>query len=194
MPGKDGWAALSELKRDPELARLPVVVVSMLDDSELGFALGAQDFLIKPVDRARLVELVQRACGATAGRILVVEDDAESRQLLVRTLRRYGWLVEAAADGRQGLDRLAARAPDLVILDLLLPEVDGFEFLDAKRDMTEAAAVPVIVTTALDLGPGERRRLRSSVEAVMRKGSYSLAGLLEEIERRVAPAGARPPR
>ncbi len=192
MPGKDGWAALSELKRDPELARVPVVVVSLLDDSELGFALGAQDFLIKPVDRARLVELVQRACGATAGRILVVEDEPESRELLVRTLRRRGWRVEAAVDGREGLDKLAARPPDLVILDLLLPEVDGFEFLEAKRKLTEAAAVPVIVTTALDLGPAERSRLRSSVEAVMNKGSYTLAALLGEIERRVAPvAGGR---
>jgi CheY-like chemotaxis protein len=193
MPGVDGWSVLSTLKADPELADIPVVVVSILDDRGLGFALGATDYLTKPIDRDRLLAIVRRyrpdgphGPGGSVGPVLVVEDDAGTRDMLRRTLEREGWSVDEAPNGRAGLARVAARAPSLILLDLMMPEMDGFAFVDALRRNEAWREVPVIVVTAKELTDEERQRLNGHVERVIQKGRQSRQELLAEIRDLVA--------
>ncbi|HET6860781.1 MAG TPA: response regulator, partial [Streptomyces sp.] len=170
MPGMDGWAVLTALKADPELADIPVIMLTVADQKPLGLALGAAEYLTKPIDRARLAAVVRRHVGG-AGRqgVLVVEDDAATRAVLQRTLEKDGWVVETAENGRVGLARLAARPPDLILLDLMMPELDGFGFLEAVRQDPATAAIPVVVLTAKDLTDADRRRLNGGVARIVRK-------------------------
>ena len=149
MPGVDGWSVLTTLKADPDLADIPVIVVSILDDRGMGFALGATDYLTKPIDRERLLAILRRyrPDGPTAP-VLVVDDDPAARDMLRRTLEREGWPVEEAPDGRAGLALVAARTPALILLDLMMPEMDGFEFVDALRRNEAWRELPVVVVTA----------------------------------------------
>jgi PAS domain S-box-containing protein len=189
MPGMDGWAVLAALKADPGLADIPVVLLTMLDDRNKGFRLGAADYLVKPVDRDRLSAVLRRHhLDPAARRVLVVDDDDDLRRRLRRLLEKDGWAVDEAADGREALDRLAAR-PSLVLLDLLMPRMDGFEFLARLRERDEARSVPVIVLTAKDLSAADHARLRGSIEAVHQKGSLGAEQLLAEVGAVMAAAG-----
>jgi CheY-like chemotaxis protein len=189
MPGMDGWAVLGALKGDPATADIPVVVLTLLDDNELGYALGAADYLTKPIDRERLVSALRkhvRRDGREDGqgetrRALVVEDDPATREMLRRMLQREGWAVDEAANGRIGLERVASLAPDLILLDLMMPELDGFGFAERLRAEPAWRAIPVLVVTAKDLTPEERLRLNGWVEQVLQKGAYSREELLAEV-------------
>jgi hypothetical protein len=182
MPGMDGWAVLTALKADPALADVPVIMLTILDEQRMGFALGASDYLTKPIDRPRLLAALER-CGDKAGGrgVLLVEDDPETRAIMRRTLERAGWEVAEAENGRVALERLAERVPRLVLLDLMMPEMDGFEFLDALRRRPALRALPVIVVTAKDLTDDDRRRLNGGVQDVLRKGAHGREELLAAI-------------
>jgi DNA-binding response OmpR family regulator/anti-sigma regulatory factor (Ser/Thr protein kinase) len=187
----DGWQVLSRLKADPRSAPIPVLMLTILDERNTGFALGAADYLTKPVDRRRLVELVGRYCApderaAATGDVLVVEDDDATREMLLRTLEQAGWPARGAANGRLGMEAVAAVAPALIILDLMMPELDGFGFLDELRANAQWSAIPVVVVTAMDLGADERARLNSSVQRVLQKGAYQRDALLSEVSALVA--------
>jgi signal transduction histidine kinase/CheY-like chemotaxis protein len=189
MPGMDGWAVLGALKSDPATADIPVVVLTILDDRDLGYALGAADYLTKPIERDRLIAAVRKhvprqdgADGrAAARRALVVEDDPATREMLRRMLQREGWAVDEAANGRLGLTRVAAAPPDLILLDLMMPELDGFGFVERLRAEPAWRAIPVLVVTAKDLTPEERLKLNGWVEQVLQKGAYSRDELLAEV-------------
>ena len=128
MPGLDGWSVLESLKADPELAEIPVVMLTILDDRNKGYALGATDFLTEPVDRHRLRAVLAHYRGQKAERrALIVEDDTDTRAWLTRMLREEGWAVVEAINGREALTRLAEAVPDIMLLDLIMPEMDGFE-------------------------------------------------------------------
>ncbi len=190
MPGMDGWAVLTALKADPALAGIPVVMATILDEERLGFALGASEYLTKPIDRARLLATVERfAARGPDARALVVEDDESTRTMLRRTLARAGWTVSEAADGRRGLDRMRETVPDLILLDLMMPEMDGFECLEALRLESAWRAVPVIVITAKTLTEADRQRLNGGVTAVVQKGGRARDDLVSEIRRLVAVQG-----
>jgi CheY-like chemotaxis protein len=134
MPGMDGWAVLTALKADPDVADIPVVMVTIVDNKNLGYALGASDYLTKPVDRDSLAVLLRKyRCADPPCRVLVVEDEADMRRLLRRTLKQAGWAVAEAANGREALARLAEDQPHLILLDLMMPEMDGFTFVEALR-------------------------------------------------------------
>jgi hypothetical protein len=193
MPGMDGWEVLATLKSDPELAEIPVIMLTILDEQRIGFTLGASDYLTKPIDRSRLLAALER-CGArsTGDGVLLVEDDAETRTMMRRTLERAGWPVIEAENGRVALERLAQRAPRLVLLDLMMPEMDGFDFLDALRRRPDHRTLPVIVVTAKDLTDDDRRRLNGGVQEILQKGAYGRDELLQTIADLVgAGAGAR---
>jgi signal transduction histidine kinase/DNA-binding response OmpR family regulator len=184
MPGMDGWAVLGALKADPELAEIPVVMLTIVDHKNLGYALGAADYLTKPVDRQRLSRVLKKLVDHDgAGQVLVVEDDPATREMLRRTLEREGWSVVEAENGRDALERVAESRPSLVILDLMMPEVDGFGFLDALQRIEKAADIPIVVLTAKDLTEQDRQRLQGSVENVVRKGDHSRQELLAEVRR-----------
>jgi PAS domain S-box-containing protein len=182
MPGMDGWAVLAGLKADPALAATPVILQTILEDRNMGFALGASEYLTKPIDRKRLAALVKRYVpGPAAGPVLVVEDDAPTRALLGRALSKAGWSVTEAENGRVALERMTESPPALVLLDLMMPEMDGFEFLDALRRNEAQRAVPVVVITAKTLTDEDRRRLNGGVERVVQKHALDAEALLAEV-------------
>ncbi len=184
MPGMDGWEVLTVLKSDPAVREIPVVMLSMLDEQQLGFALGAADFLTKPVDRTRLLESVRARIGTGGGGpVLIVEDDEAARGLLARALGSAGLAVLEAEDGRAALDLVRHHTPQLILLDLMMPGMDGFEFLEAMRGLPALAAVPVIVITGKDLTPEDRARLNGGVQLIMQKGATSADALVTEVRQ-----------
>ncbi|QGJ70982.1 Hypothetical protein PBC10988_26850 [Planctomycetales bacterium 10988] len=190
MPGIDGWGVLAALKADEETSDIPIIMVTMVDDKTRGFALGAVDFVGKPIDWKRLEDLLKRhaetrSLSPEESTVLVVEDDANSREVITRRLSKAGWQVVQAANGRQGLAALEQVKPSLVLLDLIMPELDGFEFVERLRTQPELAAVPIVVVTSMDLTKEERERLNGSVEQILQKGAYHRDDLLQEIDRRV---------
>jgi hypothetical protein len=192
MPGMDGWAVLNQFKADPELADVPVIMVTIVDDRNLGYALGATDYLTKPVDRDRLAAVVRkfRRPGARDV-VLVVEDDPATRSLLRRSLEGEGWAVVEAENGRVGLEALARTRPALILLDLMMPEMDGFQFVTELRRSEAGRAIPVVVLTAKDVTAEERMRLTGSVEVILQKGAASRDNILGEIRTLVAGAARR---
>jgi CheY-like chemotaxis protein len=187
MPGMDGWAVLAGLKADPALAAIPVILQTILEDRNMGFALGASEYLTKPIDRKRLAALVKRYVPSpAAGPVLVVEDDAPTRALLGRALSKAGWAVEDAENGRVALERIGASRPALVLLDLMMPEMDGFEFLDVLRRDVTRRDIPVVVITAKTLTDEDRRRLNGGVERVVQKHALDAEALLAEVRAVVA--------
>jgi CheY-like chemotaxis protein len=193
MPDLDGWSVLEALKADPALADIPVVMLTILDEKSRGYALGADDYLTKPLDRERLRKVLARYRGTQAERrALVVEDDPDIRSWLSRTLVADGWSVIEAENGRAALDRLTeSGSVDLVLLDLIMPQMDGFEFLDALRRTVGGRRVPVIVITAADLSPGDRERLNGSVLKILQKSAQSREALLAELRDLIARCGRR---
>jgi signal transduction histidine kinase/DNA-binding response OmpR family regulator len=191
MPGLDGWAVLSQLKGDGATASIPVVMLTMLDDRSLGYALGATDYLTKPIDRERLVAAL--APYRRELPVLVVDDDAGLRALVRRMLEREGYVVVEADNGRTALERMRDHAPGAILLDLMMPEMDGFEFLEVLRGDGANRAIPVIVITARDLSAEDNRRLNGSVERILQKGAYRHDDLLAEV-RRLVGVSVRPGR
>ena len=198
MPDIDGWTVLAALKGDPALADIPVILVTIVDDRQRGYALGATEYLVKPVDRARLVESLRALCEVAVGRVLLVEDDAATRTTIRQMLEREGWEVAEAENGRVALERLAGGLPDAIVLDLLMPEMDGFEFVAALRNRREWRRLPVLVVTAMELSEEDHRRLNGEVERVIRKSGQPRDELLRElglalidcVERQAAQASA----
>jgi signal transduction histidine kinase/DNA-binding response OmpR family regulator len=193
MTGMDGWAVLTALKSDPETATIPVVVVSIVDDRNLGFTLGAADYLVKPLDRDHLRDVLKRLCRfPSSGLALVAEDDPDLRDLLRRTLEKADWTVVEAGNGREALACMARQPPSLILLDLMMPEMDGFEFLTEVRQHPEWGSIPVVVITARELSEEDRLFLNGSallnVQRVLRKGSFSRDDLLRQVRDLVAGA------
>ncbi|QDU46968.1 Signal transduction histidine-protein kinase BarA [Symmachiella dynata] len=183
MPEVDGWAVLSDLKSDPQLCDVPVIMITMVDDENLGYALGATDYLTKPVDRDRLMSLVNkhRDGAPSQDAVLIVEDDEATRELLRRMLQNSDWTIAEAANGRIALDEVAKVRPSLILLDLMMPEMDGFEFLAEIRKAPQWRSIPVIVVTAKELDAEDRKRLNGGVTRILQKGHCSRDDLLNEV-------------
>ena len=195
MPRLDGWAVLAALKGDPDLKDTPVVMMTMVSDQDMGYMLGAADYLQKPIDRDQLAGTLAKYKPAPGGRVLVVDDDPATREVLRRALVKDGWEVDEAENGRQALDRVTAGAPALVLLDLLMPEMTGFEFVRELRKNPDWGGIPVVVLSSKDLTPDERQMLSGTVERIMQKGAYSRDALLAEVHKVVtayAPAAVPP--
>jgi CheY-like chemotaxis protein len=186
MPGMDGWTVLAALKSDTELAEIPVIMLTIVDNKNLGYALGAADYVTKPIDRGRLASVLLRHRGAADNTALVVEDDADSREMLRRLLESNGWAVLVAENGRTALEKLEHGRPSVVLLDLMMPEMDGFEFLTEMHRHDEWNQIPVIVITAKELTAEDRARLNGHVTRVLQKGIYSRDELLEQVSRLIA--------
>ncbi|MEO1368155.1 MAG: response regulator, partial [Acidobacteriota bacterium] len=182
MPEMDGWDVIGALKADADLASTPVILISVSDERQRGYALGAE-YLVKPIDRAALAALLEKYRGdAPAPTCLVVDDDEDIRGILRSALEDAGWSVVEASNGLEALRRVASTPPRLILLDLIMPRLDGFSFLDQLRRQSAWREIPVAVLTAMDLGPDDRRRLTGGVERVLRKGALSLDELRQEIQ------------
>lgn len=184
MPGRDGWSVLQEIKDDPDLRDIPVIMVSMIDDEKMGHALGAVDHLSKPVDRNKLKALVKRY--SKKGRALVVEDDAAAREVVTRALASIGWTSVEAENGAVGIEKFGDGSVDLIILDIMMPVMDGFGFIRELRKTEKGRSVPVVVLTAKDLTKEERKELNGNVEEIFLKEETSIDELVKEIGNQLA--------
>jgi signal transduction histidine kinase/DNA-binding response OmpR family regulator len=186
MPGMDGWAILTALKADPASADIPVIMLSIVDEKPMGYALGAADYLTKPVDWDHLAAVLRKyECTRPPCPILIVEDDVGLREMLRRRLEREKWTVIEAENGRAALQQMEQNLPELILLDLMMPEMDGFDFLEELRKHERWRSIPVIVVTAKELTEEDRRRLNGSVEKILQKGGYGREELLREVRELV---------
>ena len=186
MPGMDGWSVLSTLKADPDLAAIPVVMVTFVSERALANSLGAADYVIKPVDWSRLRHVME-AFREAEGDVLIVDDEPEMRRLARTALERNGWSVVEAANGEEGLAFVARSIPRVILLDLSMPIMDGFGFLKELRQRPGCEQVPVVVLTALDLTPDDRRRLRGANQ-ILHKGATKMVDLVDKLRRLGAEA------
>jgi hypothetical protein len=184
MPDLDGWTVLAAIKGDPALASIPVVLMSIVEEKKRGYALGAADYLVKPVDRSKLVETLTSICGSTAGRALLVDDDEVVRRSVRQALEPIGWNVTEAENGQVAVDALTAGRPDVIILDLMMPEMDGFEFMDELRGRPDWQEIPVVVITAKDLTEEDRNRLNGGVERIIQKSDRD--EMLRQLSREIS--------
>jgi CheY-like chemotaxis protein len=188
MPDMDGWAVLRALKTDPVLRDIPVVMLTMLDDKTRGYSLGATDYLVKPVDREQLRGVLSRYYTPEVGcKALLIDDDVAVRKTVSHTLTANGWEVVEAENGRAALERMATYRPTLILLDLMMPVMDGFEFLVELHASSDWRDIPVVVLTALDLTAEDRRLLSGRVEQIFEKDSWShqeLVGLIHKLATR----------
>jgi signal transduction histidine kinase/CheY-like chemotaxis protein len=182
MPDLDGWSVLAALRQDAELAEIPVIMVTILDEQRRGAALGAAGYLTKPIDRERLHRLVGRfRAPARPTRVLLVEDDPVQRERVREWLEGQQWIVQEAENGREALVRLQAGKPDVILLDLMMPEMDGFAVVAALQKEPGWRDIPVIVITSRDLDAEDRERLNSGVQSVLVKETFRPADLVERI-------------
>ncbi len=184
MPQMNGWQVLAALKADATLAEIPVVLLSVVENKEIGLALGATDCLTKPIDWNRLDTLLERLTESdTPAPILVVEDDTASSELVRRLLERDGWTVDVAANGEDAMRQIRNRRPALVVLDLMMPVMDGFTFSDQLRAEPGCADIPVVVLTSKSLTPDDHKRLNGHVADILTKGAYQRGDLLQLVRK-----------
>ncbi|MNZ62210.1 Phosphate regulon transcriptional regulatory protein PhoB [compost metagenome] len=178
---------LSELKKDPELADIPVIIWSMSSDKQLGYSLGASEFLTKPVQRDRLIEMLDKYVpNPGLQSILVIEDDSATSELMTKLLQKEGYAVTQAQNGKIALEKLHQTVPALILLDLMMPEMDGFQFIEELRKQDAWSSIPVIVITAKSITPEDRYKLNGYVKNIIQKGSFNHKSLLADIRTTVS--------
>jgi len=183
MPKVDGWSVLSSLKANTRLSTIPVIMQSVKDDRDLGFMLGASEYLVKPFDRKTLVHLLEKYTKSDEATILIIDDDEVTRRMVSRTLKQEGWKLVEAGNGEQGLIEIERKAPTAILLDLMMPGMDGFEFLEILHATPEGRQIPVVVLTAKDLTADDRLRLNGGVERILEKGALNRDRFLDEVRR-----------
>lgn len=188
LPKKDGWEVMQELKAMPETRDIPVIIVSMVENQELGFSLGALDYLVKPVTREALLGSIEGYSGKTgftkgAVNILVVDNDSKLLDFLSTILKREGYHVSLATGGEEGLRMAIEQLPDLIIIDLMMPKVSGFDVIRELKKHPDAKEIPILVLTAKDLSKEEKNVLMEDVAKVINKGEVSKDDLVDEVRR-----------
>jgi CheY-like chemotaxis protein len=187
MPEVDGWATLNRLKNDNKTAHIPVVMLTMVQDQGIGYALGANEYLTKPLERAKLVNTLKKYSSKPTNQpIMVVEDDEVTREMVVRMLEKEGWKTIRAENGQAAVDRLGELRPELILLDLMMPIMDGFQFITEVRKHEDWRSIPIIVMTAKELTVEDRQQLNGYVRQILQKGNYSQEQLLREVRSLVS--------
>jgi len=186
MPEMDGWEVLAALQGNERTKNIPVIMLTMADEPDIGYSLGATDYLTKPVNWTELSTILSNhQIQSDSQTILIVEDDETTREMLRKSLEKNDFKVRSAVNGKEALEKVSETKPGLIILDLMMPEMDGFEFAERLRENKEWLDIPVVVITAKDLTKDDHSRLKGNVEAIMQKGSYSKNDLMSEIGERI---------
>ncbi|MEA2239732.1 MAG: hypothetical protein QOC81_4456 [Thermoanaerobaculia bacterium] len=185
LPGLDGWDVLKSLKSDAATRDIPVVIISRVDERDLGVALGAQDYFVKPVDRDRLLDRVRQLTSSnhSKARLLLIDDDASLHELLSEELTALGFIIESALTGETGFAAAKESTPDVIILDLMMPGMSGFEVAGLLKDHPATARIPILVLTSKEISADDRRDLQSKVAAYVQKGGSARDHLVAEIRR-----------
>jgi signal transduction histidine kinase/CheY-like chemotaxis protein len=187
MPEMDGWETLVALKNDPFLVNIPVVMSSIIEDRHLAQTLGAVDYLSKPVDKERLIKVVDKHIARSArGPILVIEDDPDALEITCDLLVQAGWSVQAAENSVEAIEIIEKSPPMLILLDLMMPEMDGFEVIKKLRYHPQWQLIPIIVITSVELSTSEYAQLSKQVQNIFQKGKYELQDLLNEVNEVVS--------
>jgi len=183
MPGKDGWQVIQELKADPETRDIPVVMCTIVSEKGRGLSLGAADYLVKPILEQDLISALDRLDREEGRhRVLVVDDQPDDRNLLRRMIEaQEGYEVIEAGSGQEAILLVHQRRPHIIILDLLMPEMDGFAVLEALKADEATRAIPIIVVTAKELTERDRQVLNNRIEALIQKGVLQREELLEDV-------------
>jgi signal transduction histidine kinase/DNA-binding response OmpR family regulator len=184
MPETDGWQVLHDLKEDPETANIPVILLTIVDKKALGFRLGAAAYLLKPLDPVAVREALNRVIGETSNRqkhVLVVDDDPNIADMLRQFLPESEYRLEAALDGLAGLEAVTANRPDIILLDIIMPRLDGFGVIERLRADPKTCDLPIIVISAKELTATESDRLKETVALVMKKQGFQGEKLMDEI-------------
>jgi signal transduction histidine kinase/CheY-like chemotaxis protein len=186
MPEMDGWVVLARLKDDPDLAAIPVIMLTVRADQGFGFAMGVADYLQKPIDRERLVSVLRKYYRLhSAKEVLVVEDDPQMREMLCRMLEDKEWTVAQAENGLAALESVTHCQPSLIVLDLKMPVMDGFEMIAELNKHEDWRKIPVVVVSGKELTPEDRQRLQGHVQTILQKGDFSREELLREVQQTV---------
>jgi len=187
LPGRDGWDVIDVLKSDPATSAIPIIVISMLDNRQFGYQLGVTDYLVKPVSRHDLLQRLEqlRLSHAAFDMALVVDDDPVQQDVIARTLHDGGMQVHTCGNGDDAITWLDEHTPDLLTLDLMMPGMDGFDVLEAVRMRPHLRDVPILVVTAKDIEPDDRRRLNGRIAAIIHKGPQQRDVLLRELAERL---------
>lgn len=186
MPGIDGWAVLSSLKADNDLKDIPVIMISMIDEKEMGKTLGATEYVTKPINHRDLLELIEKHRIDEANKnVLIVEDDENARDMVAKILKKNGFNPIKALNGKDGIEKVVGHNPGLILLDLMMPVMNGFEFINEIKKMESFNKIPIVVLTAMDVPEQGILELNKFVEKIYKKGAYSKDDLIEEIGRLV---------
>jgi CheY-like chemotaxis protein len=181
----EGWQVLRELKADPETCGIPVIIVSMIENRQLALAFGADDYFVKPVDWPRMLRRLAEITGRDAlprhARLLLIDDDLSVHQLLEHELANEGYVLETVTSAAEAIERAERVRPDVIILDLMMPGMNGFELAEQLRQRESTSSIPILVLTAKDLTPADRERLRHGVSGLVMKGSAAGARLIRAI-------------
>ncbi|HKC18855.1 MAG TPA: response regulator, partial [Candidatus Dormibacteraeota bacterium] len=191
LPEVDGWEVMTRLKSDERTSRIPIVVVSVVDNPELGLALGAIDYFVKPVNAGILINRLNEfglkgKKGSQGVRVLVVDDEPANREWLARALEPAGFTVLPAAGGREAIELAKAEKPDFVLLDLMMPEVTGFDVVEALRADASTRETPILVLTAANLSEADKRVLNGRVSEILKRGSVATSDIIGLLKRVVA--------
>lgn len=185
MPERDGWSMLKEMKADPVLCETPVILATILADREMGLAFGAVEHLTKPIEPTKLIATLNAIAEGQEKDVLIVDDDSATRNLFRRILTREGWNVREASDGRRALTLLENSKPTLMVLDIMMPNVDGFDVLKSVRSNERLSDLPVIVATSKDLTRDELSWLKNNAGEIIRKGDTGRSDLLAALKRQL---------
>jgi CheY-like chemotaxis protein len=188
LPEKDGWQVMQELKSFHDTRDIPVIIVSVVDDQNLGFNMGAVGYLVKPIDKEQLMHVLDKLeCAAKTGGarpcILIIDDNPEDVRLMKAMLQREGYNFLEALDGKSGVSRAIEEHPDLIILDLLMPGMSGFDVIRSLQEHPDARNIPIIICTMKELTNGDREILNSKVKSIVQKGEDARTHLLEAVRR-----------
>jgi CheY-like chemotaxis protein len=186
MPEMDGWVVLALLKADPDVAGIPVIMLTVRADQDFGFAMGVADYLQKPIERDRLIGVLRKYHQhKPMNHVLVVEDDPAMREMLVRMVGNKEWSVASAENGLAALECITQRKPSLILLDLRMPVMNGFEMVAELHKHEDWRKIPVVVVSAKELTTDDRERLQGHVQKILQKGDFSRDELMREVQQTV---------
>ncbi len=194
MPSMDGLEVLKALKSNSLTSEIPILLLTINDEHHEGYEIGANDYLFKPIDRDRLISVVAKYRHRDNSQlsILIIEDDVNVRSMLRRMLEKENCLVTEAQDGEEALEIMSEQVPQLILLDLMMPNIDGFEFIHLLRLRQDMFSIPILIITAKDLNDQDYVRLSGSVQKILQKTNFSYVQLMEEIVQKLYKSGALP--